>query len=130
MSDDARLLDSSVVIRHFRQGGEISARLETFSTLYLPSIALGELYTGAHRSARPARNLAQIEALIAGITLITVDDSTAGHYGRISAQLAAAGRPIPHNDMWIAACAMQWGLTLATTDAHYTRIDGLSCEMW
>lgn len=43
MSDDARLLDSSVVIRHFRQGREISERLETFSTLYLPSIALGEL---------------------------------------------------------------------------------------
>ena len=130
MSDDARLLDSSVVIRHFRQGGEISSRLETFSALYLPSIALGELYTGAQRSARPAKNLAQVEEFIAGITLITVDDETSRHYGRVSAQLAAAGRPIPHNDMWIAACAMQWGLTVATSDEHYKRIDGLSCEMW
>ncbi len=130
MSDASRLLDSSVVIRHFRQGGKISARLETFSTLYLPSIALGELCAGAHRSAHPAKNLAQIEAFIAGITLIIVDDETAAHYGRINAQLAAAGQPIPHNDMWIAACAMQWGLTVATTDEHYKRIDGLSCEMW
>lgn len=62
MSDDARLLDCSVVIRHFRQGGEMSARLETFSTLYMPSIALDELYSSAHRLARPAKNIAQIEA--------------------------------------------------------------------
>ncbi len=38
MNNDVRLLDSSVVIRHFRQGGAISARLETFSTLYLPGM--------------------------------------------------------------------------------------------
>jgi tRNA(fMet)-specific endonuclease VapC len=130
MSNDARLLDSSVVIRHFRQGGEVSTRLETFSALYLPSVALGELHSGALRSARPAKNLAQIEAFTAGVTIITIDDETAKHYGQISAQLAAAGQPIPHNDMWIAACAMQWNLTVATTDAHYSRIQGLNCELW
>jgi predicted nucleic acid-binding protein len=52
MNIDARLLDSSVVIRHFRQGGAVTAKLESFSILYLPSIALGELHSGANRSAR------------------------------------------------------------------------------
>ena len=59
-----------------------------------------------------------------------MDDATAGYYGSINAQLAAVGQPIPHNDMWIAACAMQWGVTVATSDGHYGRIEGLSCEMW
>lgn len=49
MNDTQRLLDSSVVIRHFRLGGETSVRLESFTELYLPSIALGELYAGACR---------------------------------------------------------------------------------
>lgn len=130
MSEATLLLDSSVVIRHFRYGGEITTRLETFTGLYLPGVALGELYSGAHRSARPAKNLAQIEAFLPGVTVLPVDEGTAEHYGRISAHLAAHGTPIPQNDMWIAATALQWGLTVATCDAHYGRIPGLSCEMW
>jgi tRNA(fMet)-specific endonuclease VapC len=130
MSDEARLLDSSVVIRHFRQGGDVTTRLEAFAELYLSSVALGELHGGACRSARPDKNLAQIGAFAAGVVVIPVDGETAGYYGRISAQLAAEGSPIPQNDMGIAACAMQWGLTVATTDTHYTRIRGLKCELW
>lgn len=130
MNDDIRLLDSSVVIRHFRQGGEISSRLAALSERYLPSIALGELYDGAYRSARPAKHLAQIDEFLGGVTLVNVDDETAKYYAQISASLAAKGQPIPLNDMWIAACAMHLGLTLATTDAHYQRIDGLNHEMW
>jgi predicted nucleic acid-binding protein len=56
MNDQTRVLDSSVVIRHFREGGAISERLESFEALYLPSVALGELNSGAERSARPLRN--------------------------------------------------------------------------
>jgi tRNA(fMet)-specific endonuclease VapC len=130
MSDDVRLLDSSIVIRHFRQGGMVTSKLETFTTLYLPSVALGERHGGAIRSARPEKNLVQIEAFVAGVVVIPVDDETAKFYGRISAQLAAQGTPIPQNDMWIAACAMQLGVTVATADAHYLRVDNLSCEPW
>lgn len=130
MNDTQRLLDSSVVIRHFRLGGETSTRLESFTELYLPSIALGELYAGACRSARPDKNLAQIEEFLASVTVLPSDEAVALHYGRISAGLAAKGTPIPQNDMWIAACAMQWNLTLATTDQHYSLIEGLSYEMW
>ncbi len=130
MSENARLLDSSVVIRHFRQGGDISLRLASFADLYLPSIALGELYDGAHRSARPARHLAQIAEFLTAVTVLPVDENTATYFGQISAQLAGKGQPIPHNDMWIAACAMQWSMAVATTDEHYKRIDGLHFEMW
>ena len=107
MNNDARLLDSSVVIRHFRQGGAVTAKLESFSSLYLPSIALGELHSGANRSARPAKNHALIEAFLASVVVVPVDEETAVHYGRVNAQLAGEGALIPQNDMWIAACAMQ-----------------------
>lgn len=130
MSDQARLVDTSVVIRHFRQGGEISLRLESFSALYLPSIALGELFDGANRSARPEKQFTQIGTFVAAVSILPVDAETAVHFGRISAHLAAKGTPIPHNDMWIAACAMQWDLCIATSDEHYARIEGLKVEMW
>ena len=130
MSSDLRMLDSSAVIRHFRQGGEATARLEALAGLFLPTVALGELYAGAHRSARPDKNLAQIETFLGGVTVVPVDDETAKHFGRISAQLAADGLPIPQNDMWIAACAMQWGLALATADEHFNRITGLNVDKW
>ena len=59
------------------------------------------------------------------MTVVPVDDETAQHFGRISAQLPTDGLPIPQNDMWIAACAMQWGLALATADEQFYRITGL-----
>ncbi len=130
MNNTLRLLDSSVVIKHFREGGRTSERLESLEGLYLPSIALGELYGGAYRSARPEKTLAQVETFLAGVIVISADDETSKHYGRISAQLAAHGTPIPQNDMWIAAIAIQWDLTLATADGHFDRVAGLSLDKW
>ena len=130
MSDTLRLLDTSIVVCHFRGVGQTSERLQKFAGLFLPNIALGELYAGAYRSARQQKNLQQIEEFKAGVTVLVPDDETARNYGRISAQLAAQGTPIPQNDAWIAAYALQWGLTLATADHHFSHVPGLEVELW
>jgi tRNA(fMet)-specific endonuclease VapC len=62
--------------------------------------------------------------------LLLCDEQTARQYGRISQQLRKKGRPIPQNDMWIAALALQHGLTLVTRDAHFSHIDGLLLQDW
>ena len=54
------------------------------------------------------------------------DFDTARLYGRIKAELRRKGKPIPENDIWIAAAAIQYGLTLVTRDRHFDFIDGLS----
>ena len=51
-------------------------------------------------------------------------------YGVIKQALREKGRPIPENDIWIAAIAQQYGLTLVTRDDHFTAIDGLTLEKW
>ena len=51
-------------------------------------------------------------------------------YGRISAQLAKAGTPIPQNDIWIAALALQFDLPLATSDSHFEYVPGLEVLLW
>lgn len=118
------------MIKHFRQGGAYTAKLEACEELFVPNTALAELYAGAYRSARQEKNLALIEEFIKRVTLLHADEQTARHYGQISAQLAAQGAPIPQNDIRIAAGALQWGLTLATTDHHFGHVAGLSFEMW
>ena len=58
--------------------------------------------------------------------MFIVDTGTAEHYAVIFGTLKRKGRPIPTNDMWIAATAIQHGLTLFSYDHHYEAIDGLA----
>lgn len=62
--------------------------------------------------------------------VLGADNETARQYGKIAAQLARNGTPIPQNDIWIAAVAIQCGLPVATADDHYLRVDGLSVLLW
>jgi len=124
------LLDTSIVVRHFREAGSVIDRLSEYEELYLPHAALAELYAGAYRSARPEKNLAQISRFLEAVDVISPDDSTPEVYGRISAQLAKAGTPIPQNDIWIAAVALQAELPLATGDRHFEKVEGLAALVW
>jgi len=71
-----------------------------------------------------------IDDLIRQFPALDVDDSTAGRSGQIKATLEMAGTPIPENDMWIAALATRWGVTLITRDNHFNRLPHLALEMW
>ena len=70
------LLDTSVVIRHFRDGNALASHLAAFEELYLPQPALAELYAGAFRSARPEKNLQQIERFLEAVDVLLPDEST------------------------------------------------------
>jgi tRNA(fMet)-specific endonuclease VapC len=91
---------------------------------------LGELYYGAFRSGRIQENLAVIDALAQEVTVLPVDESTARLFGAIHQELRAKGKPIPENDIWIAAAAKQYDLTLVTRDGHFAEVSGLTVEHW
>lgn len=93
-------------------------------------ITLGELCAGAHQSKRAAFNLAEARRIASEMPVLGFDFDTADEYGRIKAFLRKKGRPIPHNDLWIAATAVRNGLTLITLDKHFSWIDGLAIEIW
>lgn len=63
-------------------------------------------------------------------TQLACDAETAQHYGRIKQGLRRRGRPIPENDLWIAATALQHQLVLVTRDDHFYLIEGLATERW
>lgn len=123
-------LDTSVLILELRGDPAIHSRLAGATRLYIPSVALGELYMGALGSATPADAVAQVDALAGGTTILSADATTARVYGRAKQHLRRQGLMIPDNDLWIAATAIQYNLTLATRDAHFNRVAGLLSEQW
>ncbi len=125
------LLDSSVLILSMRGDQPIRDRLAAASKLYVPSIALGELYDGAYGSpTRPVGATADVTALATANTVLGTDADTALIYGRIKHELKVKGLRMPDNDLWIAAISIQYDVTLAARDTHFNWIDGLRVEQW
>jgi tRNA(fMet)-specific endonuclease VapC len=58
------------------------------------------------------------------------DVGSAQRYGEIKDQLSKKGRPIPENDIWVAAVALQYDLTLVSRDEHFGLVPGLRAEAW
>jgi tRNA(fMet)-specific endonuclease VapC len=75
-------------------------------------------------------NLLDVEILALSGAAIACDIGTARIYGRIRHELRAKGRPIPVNDTWIAAIALQHDLTLLTRDEHFKAVDHLPLQSW
>jgi tRNA(fMet)-specific endonuclease VapC len=122
---DRYLLDTNIAIAILE--GELSVRnqLGVCQTVYLPCIALGELL-----SARVDENIARLQQLARITTTLQVDESTAKNYGTLKHLQRMRGRPLPDNDLWIAALAQQFDLTLVTRDSHFAQIEDLSVVRW
>ena len=124
------LLDTNIVIALFRKDVVVENHINAADNVFVPSIVLGELYFGARNSSRVAHGIAEVDRFAAKNTLLNCDIDTARQFGIIKAQLKIKGRPIPENDIWIAAVAIQHGLVLATRDAHFREVDDLDYEVW
>ena len=129
MSGSRYLLDTNIAAAYFNQEEAIQKRLEN-TTIFVPAIVIGELYFGAYQSQCTAANLKRINDFIAINTILNCDAITGDHYGQIRLKLKAKGRPIPENDIWIAAIALRYDLTLVTRDEHFNEVDNLTSEKW
>jgi len=123
------LLDTNIIIAFF-SGEKAVSKQFVEAEVFVSSTALGELYYGARKSANAAANLARIEQFAASVQVLSCDAATAQIYGETRDRLRSKGRPIPENDIWIAAVALQHGLSLATRDDHFQAVDGLRIENW
>jgi tRNA(fMet)-specific endonuclease VapC len=124
------LLDTSVVIALFRGDAGVKERLKDIGETFVAAVALGELYYGAYKSGLPRHNLDRVDEFARTRLVLGCDDETADWYGRIKNALRAKGKPLPDNDMWIAAVALQHELILVTRDVHFSEVEGLSVERW
>lgn len=126
------LFDTNVLIASLRDEEGVSRRLADLpsESLFVPAIALGELYFGARKSARPLENLARFEEFADNFNVLSCGEPTARIYASVRDALRRKGRPIPENDIWIAAVACQHDLVLASRDSHFEHVEGLRLDRW
>ena len=124
------LFDTNIVIALFDGQTTVEEATAKAREVFLPAIVVGELYYGAFSSQRVAENQARLEHFTDSVTILACDKLTSMHFGQIKNDLRAKGRPIPDNDLWIAAIARQHGLTLVTRDEHFRAIENLRSESW
>ena len=124
------LLDTNIVIALIANEASIVDKIRLVEAVFIPSIVIGELYFGAYRSSRVDANIKRVSELAASAQVLNCDADTAQYYGRIKEDLRKAGRPIPENDIWIAAIGMQHELTMVSRDVHFNEVVGLDIESW
>jgi tRNA(fMet)-specific endonuclease VapC len=124
------LLDTNIIIALFAKERRVLQKLRNAERVYLSSIAVGELLYGAHKSTQARSNIARIEEFAAANSVLACDLGTARHYGRVKDRLRRKGRPLPENDIWMAALARQHGLMLVSRDAHFTEVENLTLKAW
>lgn len=124
------LLDTNIVIALLAAEPTVVDQVAAAEAVYLPAIALGELYYGARQSAHTQENLERLRELAAASAVLQCDAETAAHYGEVKAGLRTKGAPIPENDIWIAALAKQHDLTLASRDEHFDVVPGIVRVAW
>jgi tRNA(fMet)-specific endonuclease VapC len=124
------LLDSNIVIDLFKGDSKVISRIKQLKEIKIPVIVIGELYFGANKSNQTPKRLQEVEQLENLATILDVTNSTARIYGEIKDQLRLKGKPIPENDIWIAAITKEHHLTLLTKDRHFESVDGISIEMF
>ena len=121
------LLDTSAY-SHFLRGNELvlDALVEA-DTIFMSIFVLGELYSGFRRGSKHKQNKKNLGKFLdkPSVQVLEGTSETALIFAEIKNALKSSGSPIPLNDIWIAANAIETGAVLITFDKHYTFVPGL-----
>jgi len=123
------IYDTNAVIYQIN-GDDAPRNLIGTQKAFVSVISVGELHFGEEKSQRTADNKLMLSRFLDQVNVLMCDVTTAALYGRIASELRRKGRPIPQNDIWIAAIALQYDLTLVTRDAHFAQVDDLKTYSW
>jgi predicted nucleic acid-binding protein len=117
-------LDTSAYSAFFRGHEGVIEALREADLIGLCPIVLGELKAGFLRGSRWHKNEAELAEFMSSprVRFFSIDEESPSRYAAIFSTLLKAGTPVPTNDLWIAACAMQNGLEVLTTDKHFKDI--------
>jgi len=118
------VLDTSAYSNFKRGRPEVVEIIDGAEWLGVPSVVLGELWTGFLQGARTRENESALREFLANpaVEEVIVDRQVARIYAEIVLSLRQAGTPLPVNDIWIAACAAAAGANVLTYDEHFRHI--------
>ncbi len=124
------LLDTNAYVRFLRGDERVLGYLAQADIVFMSVFVLGELLAGFRAGAKEKDNRRILERFLlkSSVTVLDGTMDTADLFGLVMASLKKAGTPIPINDVWIAAHALETGSVLVTFDGHFTAVPGL--RLW
>ncbi|MEN0064316.1 MAG: type II toxin-antitoxin system VapC family toxin [Myxococcota bacterium] len=127
MSAERIVIDTNAWSDLMRGAPAVTRIVRAAHRVLMSAIVVGELEYGFRRGAWMETNLERLDRFLANphVRFLFVTRTTSDRFGRILSALRAKGTPIPTNDVWIAAHALETGGTLVTRDKHFEQVDGL-----
>ena len=121
------LLDTSAYVGFKRNIDEVTEIIVNAESVLFSPIVLGELMFGFRNGIRFKENMHDLNKFLQHevVDIVQIGKITSDRYSRVAAHLKSQGTPIPSNDIWIAAQAMEHGTELITSDRHFENIMGL-----
>ncbi len=121
------LIDTNIYSHALRGTPEVVEILRSTSRIAISATSIGELLSGFKGGKREKQNRNELAQFLDSprVHLFSIDDETAEFYASILNALKSSGRPIPTNDIWISAVALQHGLPLFSKDRHFKWVPGL-----
>lgn len=96
----------------------------------VPVIALGEYRLGIAQSRHRVSYENWLQEWISSVTVLDIDEETSKSYAALGLELKRKGRPIPTNDLWIAALCRQHALPIVSRDQHFDLVPGIRRLSW
>ena len=121
------LLDTSAYVGFKRNAVEAVEIIVKAELIVFSPVVMGELIFGFRNGTRFKENMNDLNRFLEheAVGLVPIGKITSDRYSRIAVKLREQGTPIPTNDIWIAAQAMEQGAELITSDKHFDKINGL-----
>jgi len=126
----AVILDTNAVSSLFAGVPALREALASRPRHHLPVIVIGEYRFGLLRSRQREKLEPLLAELIRESIVLDIDEATADAYSRVREELRSKGRPIPENDVWIAALALQYAQPVVSRDEHFDSIRNLVRVGW
>ena len=121
------MLDTSAYVGFKRNAVEALEMIVKAELIVFSPVVMGELMFGFRNGTRFKENMDDLDRFLKheAVDLVPIGKITSDRYSRIAVKLRQQGTPIPTNDIWIAAQAMEQGAELITSDQHFDKINGL-----
>jgi len=121
------MLDTSAYVGFKRNAVEAVEIIVKAELIVFSPVVMGELMFGFRNGTRFKENMDDLDRFLKheAVDLTPIGKITSDRYSRIAVKLRQQGMPIPTNDIWIAAQAMEQGAELITSDQHFDKISGL-----
>jgi tRNA(fMet)-specific endonuclease VapC len=120
-------LDTNIYSALVSGNQDVLTVLENADEIFIPITVLGELYAGFYLGKKERQNRAELELFLSkpGIFAVELTIAIARRYGFLFNLLKKQGTPIPTNDIWISAVALEKGAQMFTMDRHFQKVPGL-----